>query len=84
MEDCFNGAKVASRFRTLIGIAMPALTIKHITTYRYKQPVGFGEHRMMLRPRDGHDQQFPPGLGALSHPVDEADELLLALRRGPC
>jgi transglutaminase-like putative cysteine protease len=35
---------------------MPALTIKHITTYRYKQPVGFGEHRMMLRPRDGHDQ----------------------------
>jgi hypothetical protein len=40
-----------------------------------KQPVGFGEHRMMLRPRDGHDQQFPPGLGALSHPVDEADEL---------
>jgi Bacterial transglutaminase-like N-terminal region len=35
---------------------MAALTIKHITTYRYKQPVGFGEHRMMLRPRDGHDQ----------------------------
>jgi transglutaminase-like putative cysteine protease len=35
---------------------MPALTIKHITTYRYKQPVGFGEHRMMLRPRDGYDQ----------------------------
>jgi hypothetical protein len=63
---------------------MPALTIKHITTYRYKQPVRFGEHRMMLRPRDGHDQQFPPGLGALSHPVDEADELLPALRRGPC
>jgi transglutaminase-like putative cysteine protease len=39
-----------------LGIAVPALTIKHVTTYRYKQPVAFGEHRMMLRPRDGHDQ----------------------------
>jgi hypothetical protein len=24
------------------------------------------------------EQQFPPGWGALAHPVDEADELLLA------
>jgi transglutaminase-like putative cysteine protease len=39
-----------------LGIAVPALTIKHVTTYRYKQPVAFGEHRMMLRPCDGHDQ----------------------------
>jgi transglutaminase-like putative cysteine protease len=37
---------------------MPALTIKHITTYQYRQPVGFGEHRMMLRPRDSHDQNL--------------------------
>jgi transglutaminase-like putative cysteine protease len=37
---------------------MPTLTIKHVTTYEYKQPVGFGEHRMMLRPRDGHDQSL--------------------------
>jgi transglutaminase-like putative cysteine protease len=37
---------------------MPALTIKHITTYQYRQPVAFGEHRMMLRPRDGHDQSL--------------------------
>src|SRR5262249_24132300 len=29
------------------------------------------------------EEQFPPGLGALAHAVDEADELLLALRRGP-
>jgi Bacterial transglutaminase-like N-terminal region len=28
------------------------LTIRHVTTYRYRQPVAFGEHRMMLRPRD--------------------------------
>src|SRR6185436_15876275 len=36
---------------------MPALTIRHVTTYRYRQPVAFGEHRMMLRPRDLHDQR---------------------------
>jgi transglutaminase-like putative cysteine protease len=33
------------------------LTIRHRTTYRYRQPVAFGEHRMMLRPRDGADQR---------------------------
>jgi transglutaminase-like putative cysteine protease len=31
-------------------------TIRHVTTYRYKRPVAFGEHRMMLRPRDDGDQ----------------------------
>jgi len=36
---------------------MPILTIRHITTYRYRQPVAFGEHRMMLRPRDDGDQK---------------------------
>ncbi|WOJ91626.1 transglutaminase family protein (plasmid) [Methylocapsa polymorpha] len=36
---------------------MPSLTIWHVTTYRYRQPVAFGEHRMMLRPRDSHDQR---------------------------
>ncbi len=35
---------------------MPILTVRHITTYRYRQPVAFGEHRMMLRPRDDADQ----------------------------
>ena len=33
------------------------LTIRHRTTYRYRQPVAFGEHRMMLRPRDCADQR---------------------------
>jgi transglutaminase-like putative cysteine protease len=37
---------------------MAVLTIRHITTYRYFQPVAFGEHRMMLRPRDSHDQRL--------------------------
>src|SRR5271165_5114271 len=36
---------------------MPTLTIRHMTTYRYRQPVVFGEHRMMLRPRDASDQR---------------------------
>jgi transglutaminase-like putative cysteine protease len=35
---------------------MPTLTIKHITTYQYRQPVAFGEHSMMLRPLESHDQ----------------------------
>jgi transglutaminase-like putative cysteine protease len=37
---------------------MPILSVHHVTTYRYRQPVGFGEHRMMLRPREGHDQRL--------------------------
>jgi transglutaminase-like putative cysteine protease len=37
---------------------MPILTVRHVTTYLYRQPVSFGEHRMMLRPRDGHDQHL--------------------------
>jgi transglutaminase-like putative cysteine protease len=39
------------------GDIMPSLSIRHVTTYRYRQPVAFGEHRMMLRPRDSHDQR---------------------------
>ena len=35
---------------------MPILSIKHVTTYHYKRAVAFGEHRMMLRPRDDDDQ----------------------------
>ena len=36
---------------------MSTLTIRHLTTYRYRQPVAFGEHRMMLRPRDSAEQR---------------------------
>jgi transglutaminase-like putative cysteine protease len=31
------------------------LTVQHTTIYRYRRPVTFGPHRLMLRPRDGHD-----------------------------
>jgi len=37
---------------------MPFLTIRHVTTYRYRRPVSFGEHRLMVRPREGHDQRL--------------------------
>ena len=36
---------------------MPILNVRHVTTYHYKQPVAFGDHRMMLRPRDDDDQK---------------------------
>ncbi|HEY2561361.1 MAG TPA: transglutaminase family protein [Caldimonas sp.] len=29
--------------------------VRHTTVYRYRQPVRFGEHRVMFRPRDSHD-----------------------------
>src|SRR6266567_867826 len=34
---------------------MKLLTVRHATTYRYDAPVTFGQHRLMLRPRDSHD-----------------------------
>jgi transglutaminase-like putative cysteine protease len=39
----------------MIASTMPLLTVHHKTEYRYTHPVAFGEHRIMLRPRDGHD-----------------------------
>jgi transglutaminase-like putative cysteine protease len=34
------------------------LTITHRTTYRYDGRVRFGRHRLVLRPREGHDLQI--------------------------
>jgi len=34
---------------------MTILHVRHRTTYVYKHPVEFGEHRLMSRPRDSHD-----------------------------
>ncbi|MGA3187136.1 MAG: transglutaminase family protein [Bryobacteraceae bacterium] len=34
---------------------MSLLTVRHVTTYRYAEPVALGEHRMMFRPRESHD-----------------------------
>jgi transglutaminase-like putative cysteine protease len=31
------------------------IRIRHRTTYNYSQPVSFGQHKIMVRPREGHD-----------------------------
>src|SRR5262252_2287387 len=48
-----------------------------------ERTVGNREFRRHRKPSPFQIQeQPPPGLGAFAHPVDEADEFLLALRRG--
>ena len=37
---------------------MQILSVRHVTVYRYRRPVGFGEHRLLLRPRDSADQRL--------------------------
>jgi transglutaminase-like putative cysteine protease len=37
---------------------MPIVSIRHRTSYRYRNPVAFGEHRLMLRPQEGFDQRL--------------------------
>ncbi len=34
---------------------MTSVKVKHRTTYRYRQPVWLGPHRLMLRPRESRD-----------------------------
>jgi len=56
---------------------MKLLTVRHATTYRYSAPVSFGQHRLMLRPRDSHDLRLigaelllsPPGTVRWMHDV---------------
>ncbi|MDB5452817.1 MAG: transglutaminase domain protein [Caulobacteraceae bacterium] len=36
---------------------MPLVTIRHQTRYRYRNPVAFGEHRLMVRPMESFDQR---------------------------
>src|ERR1035438_5640627 len=45
----------------MLAVTMPLLTIHHKTEYRYTHPVAFGEHRIMLRPRDSHDLRVLSG-----------------------
>ncbi|QQS12201.1 MAG: hypothetical protein IPK81_22265 [Rhodospirillales bacterium] len=32
--------------------------LRHITTYRYANPVTLERHRLMLRPRDSHEMKL--------------------------
>ena len=47
---------------------MRLLTVRHATTYRYARPVTFGQHRLMLRPRDSHDLRLVQAELTLSPP----------------
>jgi transglutaminase-like putative cysteine protease len=56
---------------------MATLHIRHLTIYRYRKPVRFGEHRMMFRPRESFDQRvlsadlvIDPGAAALRYVQD--------------
>ncbi|MEO6094033.1 MAG: transglutaminase family protein [Novosphingobium sp.] len=37
---------------------MPIVTIRHATCYNYRQAVSFGEHRIIVRPRESFDQRL--------------------------
>ena len=51
-----------------VGETMRILTVRHTTTYRYARPVTFGQHRLMLRPRDSHDLRLVAAELTLSPP----------------
>ena len=37
---------------------MSLINLSHLTTYSYRQKVAFGEHRLMVRPRESYDQHL--------------------------
>ncbi|MGQ9364767.1 transglutaminase family protein [Azospirillum sp. ST 5-10] len=49
---------------------MTVLSVRHTTTYRYSQPVRFGDHRLMFRPRDSHDLRLLETLLVMSPPAE--------------
>ena len=48
---------------------MTVLSVSHKTVYRYVKPVRFGDHRMMLRPRDSHDLRLLDTALSISPPA---------------
>ena len=48
---------------------MKILTVQHATIYRYTEAVQFGQHRMMIRPRDSHDLRLLRSELTLSPPA---------------
>ena len=50
---------------------MGVLSVRHLTTYHYAEPVELGEHRMMFRPRESHDLRLiRTRLSITPQPVD--------------
>ncbi len=57
LQQVFKGGHVTTELIQEVGkTAEPQrLSVRHMSVYRYSEPVRFGEHRMMFRPRSGHD-----------------------------
>jgi transglutaminase-like putative cysteine protease len=49
---------------------MSTFLVRHHTTYSYDRPVAFGAHRLMMRPRDGHDMRLLDSSLTVSPPAD--------------
>lgn len=49
---------------------MTILKVRHVTTYTYARPVRFGQHRVLFRPRDSHDQRLLSADFAVSPKAD--------------
>jgi transglutaminase-like putative cysteine protease len=58
LERLRREAWSASRWWPATWNTMPHLQVRHTTIYRYRNPVAFGEHRIMFRPRDSYDQHL--------------------------
>ena len=52
--DGYDGMVIFEAIGKIKGPSMQ-LRIQHRTTYNYSQPVSFGQHKIMARPREGHD-----------------------------
>ena len=71
---------------------MTVLILEHTTTYRYRNPVHFGEHRMMFRPRDSHDLRLldanltlsPPGRVNWHHDIFGNSIAVASFDRAAC
>ena len=50
---------------------MSIFSITHLTDYRYQKKVAFGEHRMMLRPRDDENQRVIQAVLTISPQPEE-------------
>jgi transglutaminase-like putative cysteine protease len=52
------GMTLAFPIDQFVAGCMTIISVRHVTIYRYKQPMAFGEHRIMFRPRDSYDQKL--------------------------
>jgi transglutaminase-like putative cysteine protease len=60
VEDNFRAvteAELGENASPSIQTRMSRIRIVHSTAYRYAEPVAFGLHRLVVRPREGHDIQ---------------------------